>query len=220
LNQNHPPRVRAMLSRIELIKTDLSKVNMNVSLDGSVKDLPETAEILSSINSEDKTRLLTALNDAFSKRDLTKVSALYSYIVLFSESDQLEIKVETLQDFQLYIRGHKDEDELNEIFTHPGFSTLITTLNNKELTDLQFRLFARYHLENKTRIGKKIAGIQKNLPLNEKQKAEVIQYLEEMKAEKQENDFVENKKSNKALIWTLVGVALIIIRILLRLSRD
>lgn len=209
-----------MLSRMELIKTDLSEVTMSVSLDGNVKDLPETKEILSTINSEDKTRLLTALNDAFTKRDLTKVSALYSYIVLFSESDQLEIKGETLQDFQLYIRGHKDEDELNEIFTHPGFSTLIHALNNKDLTDLQFRLFTRYHLENKTNVGRKIAGIQKNLPLNEGQKSEVIQYLDEIKAEKQKNDSTENKNSNKALVWTIVAVALIIIRILLRLSRD
>lgn len=220
MNQNHPPRVRAMLGRIELIKTDLSNVNISVSLDGNIRDLPETTQILSSINSEDKKRLLTALNDAFTKRDLTKVSALYSYIVLFSESDQLEIKRETLQDFQIYIRGYKNEDELNEIFTHPGFSTLINALDNQDLTDLQYRLFARYHLDDKTNIGRKIAGIQKNLPLNEDQKAKVIQYLEDIKAEKQKNDLTENKKSNTALIWTLVGVALLVIRIILRLSRD
>lgn|GEM_PF-5512049 len=209
-----------MMDRLRLIKTDLSGVSMSVSLDGNILNLPETAEILSSVNSEDKTRLLTALNDAFTKRDLTKVSALYSYIVLFSDSDQLEIKGETLQDFQLYIRGHKDEDELNEILTHPGFSTLINALNNKDLTDLQFRLFARYHLENKSNIGRRIAGVQKNLPLNEEQRAEVIQYWDDIKAEKQKIGSIDNKNSNKALIWTLVAVVLIIIRIMLRLSRD
>jgi hypothetical protein len=209
-----------MLERIQLIKSDLSGVNLSVSLDGIVKDLPEIAAILSSIDSEDKVRLLTALHDAFEKRDLTKVSALYSYICLFSEADQLEIKRETLQDLQLYIRGHKNEDELNEIFMHPGFSILVNSLDNKDLTDLQFRLFERYHLENKTSAGKRIAGIQKHLPLSKEQLATVIRYLDELKAEKQKNDEVENKKSNKALIWTLVGVALIIIRILLRLSRD
>ncbi len=209
-----------MLERVRLIKSDLSGVHISVSLDGNVKNLPEVAEILSSINSEDKTRLLTALHEAFEQRDLTKVTALYSYIVLFSESDQLEIKRETLQDFQLYIRGHKNEDELNDIFTHPGFSTLVNALNNQDLTDLQFRLFERYHIENKTNIGRKVAIVQKNLPLSEEQRAGVIQYLEEMKAEKQKNDAIEEKKSNKALIWTIVGIALLVIRILLRLSRD
>lgn len=209
-----------MLERMQLVKTDLSGITMSVSLDGNVKDLPEVKEIRSSIDPEDKVRLLAALHEAFEKRDLTKVSALYSYMVLFSESDQLEIKRETLQDFQLYIRSHKDEDELNDIFTHPGFSTLINSLDNQDLTDLQFRLFERYHIENKTNIGRKVAGVQKGLPLREEQRAAVVQYLEEIKAERQKNDAIENKNSNKALIWTIVGIALIVIRILLRLSRD
>lgn len=109
---------------------------------------------------------------------------------------------------------------MNDIFTHPGFSTLINALNNEELTDLQFRLFERYHLENKTTIGKRIAGVQKNLPLSKEQRAAVVKYLDELKAEKQKSDEAYNKSSNKALIWTIVAVALIIIRILLRLSRD
>ena len=209
-----------MLERMQLIKTDLSGVSMSVSLDGNVKDLPETTEILISVNSEDKMRLLTALHESFEKRNLTKVSALYSYIVLFPETDQLEIKRETLQDFQLYIRGHKNEDELNEIFTHPGFSTLVNALNNEDLTNLQFRLFERYHLENKTTIGRKIAGVQKNLPLSKEQREAVVKYLDDIKAERQKSDEIYNKSSNKALIWTIVAVALIIIRILLRLSRD
>ena len=209
-----------MLERMLLVKTDLSGVNMSVSIEGIIKDLPEVIEIRASVNAEDKNRLLTALHESFEKRDLTKISALYSYIVLFPETDQLDIKRETLQDLQLYIRGHKNEDELNDIFTHPGFSTLINALNNEELTDLQFRLFERYHLENKTTIGKRIAGVQKNLPLSKEQRAAVVKYLDELKAEKQKSDEAYNKSSNKALIWTIVAVALIIIRILLRLSRD
>lgn len=209
-----------MLGRLQLLKTDLSGVSMSVSLEGNIKDLPEVTELLTSVNSEDRTRLLTALHESFEKRDLTKVSALYSYIALFSETDQLAIKRETLQDFQLYIRGHKNEDELNDIFTHPGFSTLINALNNEDLTDLQFRLFERYHLENKTSIGRRIAGVQKNLPLTKEQRAAVVKYLDDIKAEKQKNDSAENKRSNTALIWGMVGIVLIIIRILLRLSRD
>lgn len=217
MNQNHPPRVRAALERIQLIKTDLSGVNMSVSLDGPVGSLPETTEILSSINSEDKTRLLTALNDAFEKRDLTKVSALYSYAVLFQEADKLEIKAETLQNFQVYLRGHKDFDEMNAIFTHPGFSNLVLALNNKDLTDLQFRLFARYHLENKTTIGKKIAGIQKNFPLTREQWAEVVNYLEEIKLEKEK---VEKKKNHtRTIILVVLIITLFIIRMALRMHR-
>jgi len=208
-----------MLDRLQLIKTDLSGVNMSVSLDGNIGSLPETAEILASVDAEDKRRLLTALNEAFAKRDLTKVSALYSYISLFPESDQREIKAETIEDLQLYLRGHKNEDELNEIWTHPGFSALITSLDYKELTDLQFRLFARYHLENKTSIGRRIAGIQKGLPLDEAQRAEVVKYLDEIKAERERNDQSDNKASNKAYIWIAISIALIIIRIILRASR-
>lgn len=193
---------------------------MSVSLEGNIRNLPETTEILASVNSEDKSRLLAALHESFEKRDLTKVSALYSYIVLFSESDQKEIKAETLQDFQIYLRGHKNLDELNEIFTHPGFSKLIIAFDNTDITDLQFRLFERYHLEEKTALGKRIAGIQKNLPLNNEQRAEVVRYLEEIKAEKLKNNSEETKRSNKALIWGMIGIALLIIRVLLRMARD
>jgi hypothetical protein len=209
-----------MLERLQLLKTDLSEVKMSVSLEGGVKDLPEVTVLLSAIDREDKTRLLTALHDAFTKRDLTKVSALYSYIVLFPEADQAEIKQEILHDFQGYIKGYRSEEELNDIFTHPGFAMLVNGLNNKVLTDMQFQFFSLFHLDNKTNIGKKIAGIQKTLPLSAEQRSEVIQYLEEIKAEKQKSAEIENKNSNKVLIWTLIGAALLIIRILLRLSRD
>lgn len=209
-----------MLERMQLIKTNLSEVKMSVSLDGGVKDLQEVKELLSSINLEDKTRLLTALNDAFSKRELTKVSALYSYLVLFPETDRAEIKAEILHDLEPYIKGYGSEDELNDMFMHPGFATLINGLNNRSLTDLQFQFFSLFHLGNKTNTGRKIAGIQKTFPLSDEQRSEVIQYLDEMKAEKQKSDAAYNKSSNKALIWTLVAVALIIIRILLRMSRD
>lgn len=193
---------------------------MIVSLDGGIRDLPETTEILSSISLEDKVRLQTALHHSFEKRDLTKVSALYSYISLFPESDQLQLKSEVAQDFQLYIRGYNNEDDLTGVFIHPGFSGLITSLNNRELTDLQFELFSFFHLDNKTIVGKKIANIQKNLPLSEDQRGQVIRYLDEMKAEKEQNASDEKKRSKTALIFGLIGLTLLIIRVLLRLARD
>ncbi len=208
-----------MLERIQLIKTDLSEVNMIVSLEG-IRDLPETAELLSSINLEDKTRLQTALSNSFEKRNLAKVSALYSYVSLLPEADQLQIKKEVVQDFQLYIRGYQNENELNAIFTHPVFANLIIALHNRELTDLQFELFSFFYLDNKTIIGKKIARIQKNLPLSEDQREQVIRYLDEMKAEKEQNATDEKKRRKTALIFGLIGFALIVIRVLLYLARD
>lgn len=212
-------KVRAMLDLLNLIKTDLSEVNMIVSLDG-VRDLPETAELLSSINSEDKTHLQKALNLSFEKRDLTKVSALYSYVSLFSQSDQLEIKEGVVKDFQIYFRTYQNEIDLNGIFTHPGFSNLIHAINNKELTDLQFELFSFFHLDNKTLIGKKIAKIQKSLPLSEDQRDQVVRYLDEVKAEKEQAISAEKKRSKTALIFGILGLTLLIIRLILRLARD
>jgi hypothetical protein len=219
LNAGHPPKVQAMLERLKLIKTDLSEVNMIVSLD-SVKDLPETAEILSSINSEDKTRLQTALHHSFEKRDLTQVSALYSYISLFSESDQLQIKREVAQDFKVYLKAYQNENDLNAVFTHPGFSRLIIDLNDRELTDLQFELFSFFHLDNKTNTGKKMAKIQKNLPLSDDQRGQVIQYMDEIKTEKEQNATEEKKRNKATIIFGILGLVLLIIRVLLRLSRD
>lgn len=216
MNQSYPPRVRAMLTRIALVKTDFSEVSMSISIDGTIKDLPETIEIMSSITTEDTRQLLTALNLAFAKQDLARVNALYSYSVLFPEKDQAEIRQETIQDFLLYIRGQKNEVELNGMFMHPGFSSLVTLLNDKELIDLQFRLFARYHLDDKTTAGRRIAGVQKNLPLSEEQKEQVLTYLKEIKSQ---NEQVDKKESNKATIWIIVGVSLLIIRIILRMSR-
>lgn len=208
-----------MLDRLKLIKTDLSEIHMIVSLDG-ISDLPETAELLSSINSEDKARLQNALRHSFEKRDLARVSALYSYVSLFSESDQLQIKSEVVQDFQVYLKAYQNENDLNGIFTHPGFSNLIIALNDKGLTDLQFELFSFFHLDDKTNTGKKMARIQKNLPLSEDQRDQIIQYLEDMKAEKEQNAVEEKKRSKTALIFGIIGLTLLIIRVLLRLARD
>lgn len=209
-----------MLDRMKLIKTNLSEVNMIISPDGDVRNLPETAELLSSINSEDKIRLQTALHHAFEKRDLTKVSALYSYLSLFPESDQLHIKNEVVKDFQLYIKGYQNENDLNGVFTHPGFSNLISTINSKELTDLQFELFSFFHLDNKSTSGKKIARIQKNLPLSEDQHEQVVRYLNEMKVEKEQNASEEKKRNKTALIFGIIGLTFLIVRVLLRLARD
>lgn len=215
MNQTYPAKVRAMLSRIELIKTDLSEVSMSISLDGNVKDLPETKEILSSITTENKQQLVTALNLAFTQQDLARVNALYSYVVLFAENDQAEIRQEAIRGFILYIGEQKNEVKLNAMFLHPGFVNLITHLNDKELTDLQFKLFSRYHLDDKTPVGRRIAGIQKNLPLSEAQKAEVVNYLDEIKAEKEQ---VEKKKDNtKTIIIVVLSVVLLIIRFALRM---
>ncbi|MCC6702227.1 MAG: hypothetical protein IT221_11935 [Fluviicola sp.] len=214
----YPPKVQAMLERLKLIKTDLSDVHMMVSLEG-VKDLPETLEILSSINSEDKMRLQAILHHSFEKRDLTKISALFSYVSLFSELDQMEIKNEVAQDFQVYLKAYQDENDLNRIFTHPGFSSLIIALNSKDLTDLQFELFSFFHLDNKTNTGKKLAKIQKTLPLSEDQHEQVNRYLDEIKAEIEQNATEEKKRNKTALVLVLIGIVLII-RVLLRLARD
>jgi hypothetical protein len=144
------------------------------------------------------------------------VNALYSYFVLFSEKEQAEIKQEVTNDFLVYVEGRQNETEVNAMFMHPGFSHLVTALNNQELTDLQFRLFSRYHLDDKTTAGRRVAVVQKSLPLNEDQKAEVLDYL---KAIKSENDQVETKQNNKATVWIIIAVALLIIRIILRMSR-
>ena len=213
MNPNYPPKVRSMLERLALIKTDLSGVTMSVSLDRNFKDLPETNEILSSITSEDKNRLLMALEQAFANKDLTRVIALYSYIVLFQETDQTNIKQEVIRYFLLYIKEQKNDAELNAMFLHPGFPGLVSGLNDRELTDLQFNLFSRY-LDNKTAIGTRIVGVQKNLPLREDQKKEVLNYLDEIKAEKEK---VENKTNrNRSIIIIVLVVTLFIIRMVLR----
>lgn len=204
-----------MLSRIELIKTDLSEVSLSISLDGNVKDLPETKEIISSVTTENKQQLLTALNRAFTQQDLARVNALYSYSALFTEKDRAEIRQEVIRDFILYIGEQKNEVKLNAMFLHPGFVNLITLINDKELTDLQFKLFSRYHLDDKTTTGKRIAAIQKNLPLSEAQKSEVVNYLDEIKAEKEQ---VEKKKDHtKTIIIVVLSLVLLIIRVALRM---
>lgn len=202
-----------MLERIALIKTDLSGVIMSISLNGNVRDLPETHEILSSIAEEDKNRLLIVLEQAFTNKDLTRVIALYSYIILFQEPDQISIKQEVIRYFIRYIKEQKNEAELNAMFLHPGFPGLVSSLNDKELTDLQFNLFSRY-LDNKTAINTRIAGIQKTLPLSEDQKIKVLSFLHEIKAEKEK---VENKKNrNRSIIIILLVITLFIIRMVLR----
>lgn len=172
---------------------------------------------LTSITSEDTKQLLTALNLAFKKQDLTRVTALYSYAVLFPEKDQAGIRQEVISDFLLYIGEQKNETELNAMFLHPGFPNLISILNDIELTDLQFKLFSRYHLDDKTTAGRCIAGIQKNLPLSEDQKTEVVNYLKEIKSEKEK---VEKKKDHtKSIILIVFIVTLFVIRMALRMSR-
>lgn len=195
----YPPKVQAMLERLKLIKTDLSDVNMMVSLEG-VKDLPETLEILSSISSEDKMRLQVSLQHSFEKRDLTRVNVLYSYVSLFSELDQLDLKNKVAQDFQVYLKGYQNENEINRIYTHPGFSSLIIDLNSVDLTALQFELFSFLHLDNKTSTGKKLAKIQKKLPLTEEQHEEVNRYLDEIKIDMEQDAMLE-KKEIKLLLF-------------------
>lgn len=215
---SYPPKVQAMIEELKLIKTDLSGAHMIVSLDG-IKDLPETLEILSSISSEDKIRLQASLHHSFERRDFTRVNVLFSYISLFSELDQLEIKNKVAQDFQVYLKGYQNENEINRIYTHPGFSSLINDLNNVDLTALQFELFSFLHLDNKTNTGKKLAKIQKKLPLTEEQHEQVNRYLDEIKIDIEQDAMLEKKRNKTALVLVLIGLA-IIIRILLRLASE
>jgi hypothetical protein len=217
MNRNHPPKIKAMLDRMELVKTDFSGVTMSISLDGNIRNLPETDAIRSSVTSEDTKQLLAALNSAFSKHDLARVSALHSYVALFPENAQAEINQEISRNFLVYINGLKNETEVNALFLHPGFPNLVTGLNDKQVTDLQFKIFSRYHLDDKTTVGKRIAVIQKNLPLNDDQKKEVTGYLNEIKAEKEK---IEQKKDHtKTIIVIALMVVLLIIRLVLRANR-
>lgn len=68
MTQDLPPRVRTMLDRIQLIKGDLSEVKMSVSLDGTIRTLPEITALKDSLTAEDAQRLLQALHQAFTQK--------------------------------------------------------------------------------------------------------------------------------------------------------
>lgn len=215
MNPNHPPRVRTMLDRMQLIKTDVSAAKMSISLDG-IQHLPETSELKSSLTQDDAGKLLAALHHAFAQQDLTKVSALYSYAVLFSEAQQQEIRKETILEFHQFLGLQKNDVELSAMYLHAGFANMINQLNDADLTNAQFKLFERYFLDTNDRNGKRIAGIQRNLPLSSDQKSLITDYLNQMKAE---NEKAEKKDNTKTIILIVVTVSLILLRIALRMSK-
>ncbi len=215
MNLNHPPRVRAMLDRIQLIKTDISAAKMSISLDG-IQHLPEVLELKSSLTQDDLDKLSQELHLAFVQQDLTKVSALYSYVVLFSETQQQAIRRETIQEFHQFLALQKNDVELSAMYQHAGFANMIHLLNDADLTTAQFKLFDWYFLDTNNRAGKRIAGIQRNLPLNSEQKNRVTDYLNRMKAE---NEKAEKKDNTKTIILIIVTVSLILLRFALRMSK-
>lgn len=113
---------------------------------------------------------------------MTKVTALYSYVQLFSEQLQSEIRSETLIEFKDFINKKTIESDIIEMFTNAGFSTMMNTLRNKELMDLQFNLFEKHFLFEQSATGKRIATIQKNLPISGEQKDAVIEYINNYKS--------------------------------------
>lgn len=216
MTQDLPPRVRTMLDRIQLIKGDLSEVKMSVSLDGTIRTLPEITALKDSLTAEDAQRLLQALHQAFTQKDLTKVTALYSYGILFSDEQRGFIKQETIEEFKQYLNAMKNETEISEMFLHAGFATMIQQLNDTSLTNAQFKLFERYYLDPESGAsGRRIAGIQKNLPINSDQKEILNDYLRQLRAE---NDKVEKRDNTKTIILVVITVALLLIRFALRMS--
>lgn len=216
MNQNHPPRISAMIDKMNLINGDLSSVTMSISLDGAIGSLPETEAIKQNLGKEHATKLLKALNEAFSQNDLTKVTALYSYVQLFPEQLQTEIRSETLIEFKDFINKKTSETEVVSMFTNAGYSTMMNTLRNKELMDLQFNLFERFFLFEQSATGKRIATVQKNLPISGEQKEAVIDYINNYKSQ---YDKAEKKDNTKTIIIISISVLLILIRIILRASR-
>lgn len=217
MSQDLPPRVRTMLDRIQLIKSDLSEVKMSISLDGAIRTLPETTALKESLTSEDTKRLLQALNQAFAQKDLTKVSALYSYTALFSDEQRAEIRQEIIQEFKDYLNSLRNETEISEMFLHAGFAAMMHQLNDTDLINAQFKLFERYYLDPESgSSGRRIAGIQKNLPLNSDQKEKLNNYLRQLRAE---NDKEEKKDNTKTIIIVVLMVTLFLIRFALRMSR-
>ncbi|MNK09014.1 hypothetical protein D3C87_269610 [compost metagenome] len=212
----HPPRVRAMLERMQLIKSDLSTVTMTISLDGNIRNLPETEELKASLSRTEATQLLTALNEAFRIQDLAKVTALYSYAVLFSDEIQEEIRKETVLEFQQFLNIGRDLAGLEQMFLHAGFGKMIQLLKDDELTTAQFKLFQAHYLHTKSNLGKRIAGIQRQLPLNSDQQNAVVTYIEQIKSE---NEKVEKKDNTKTTILIVVTIVLILIRLIVKMSR-
>lgn len=204
-----------MLDRMQLIKIDISAAKMSISLDG-IQHLPETLELKSSLTQDDSNKLLLALHQAFAQQDLTKVSALYSYVVLFSETQQQEIRHETIQEFHQFLALQKNDVELSAMYLHAGFSRMINLLNDADLTTAQFKLFEWYFLDPNDRTGKRIAGVQRNLPLNSEQKKMVTDYLSQLKAE---NEKAEKKDHTKTIILIIVTISLLLLRFALRMSK-
>lgn len=217
MNQDYPSRVKNMLDRLQLIKSDLSDVKMSISLDGTIRTLPETTALKDSLTAEDLKRLSLALHDAFGRKDLTRVTALYSYGVLFSEEQRAEIRQETIQEFKELVNSMKNETEVSEMFLHAGFSNMINQLNDSDLTNTQFKLFERYYLDPESGpTGRRVAGIQKNLPISSEQKAVLNKYIQELRAE---TDKVERKDNTRTIIVVVLTIVLLIIRFALRMSR-
>jgi hypothetical protein len=213
MNQNHPPRISAMIDKMNLINGDLSSVTMSISLDGAIGSLPETIAIKENLGKEHATKLLKALNDAFSKNDLTKVTALYSYVQLFPEQLQTEIRSETLIEFKEFISKKNNETELANMFLHPGFTSLVNTFQNEELIDRQFKIFEKQYLSELSSTGKRIAISQKNLSLNTIQKEKVVTYIKKFK-----QNYTLEENLNKKNIFLAIFIIVAIVRIFIYLS--
>lgn len=213
MNQNHPPRISAMIDKMNLINGDLSSVTMSISLDGAIGSLPETQAIKENLGKEHATKLLKALNDAFLNNDLTKVTALYSYAQLFPEQLQTEIRSETLIELNEFISKKTTETELSNMFLHPGFTSLVNTFQNEELIDRQFKIFEKQFLSELSSTGKRIAINQKSLSLNTIQKEKVVTYIKKFK-----QNYTLEENLNKKNIFLAIFIIVAIIRIFIYLS--
>lgn len=75
MNQNHPPRISAMIDKMNLINGDLSSFTMSISLDGSIGVLPETQAKKQIIRKENSTKFFEAVKDTFSQNDLVSFNS-------------------------------------------------------------------------------------------------------------------------------------------------
>lgn len=214
---NYPPRIRSMIGRIELILGNLSDIQLSISLDGNIGDLPEVQAVKRSLTSSHAEGLLLAIHQAFIAKDLARVNALSSYFLLFDLQTQDKCKGELIEEMKSYISGLKTDEQFAELFLHAGYISILNYLSDKELMDIQYKEFYnRFLVEESLSSAKRIAQAQKKLPLSESQLNEINKFLDNIKAK---TEIVERKESNKATIWIVVTIVLIILRILLRLNR-
>ncbi len=209
---NYPPRIRSMIGRIELILGNLSDIQLSISLDGNIGDLPEVQAVKRSLTSSHAEGLLLAIHQAFIAKDLARVNALYSYFILFDESIQKKAKLELVKEFTSYVKSKTSNEEFTDMFLNAGYLSLIKITNDNLLIDYQFNEFKVRFMDIESNLTKRMALIQQKIPLNELQLKEVSECLVAINKKKIIDD---QKVSNPTLKWFFLIV--IILKLLFHL---